>query len=492
MYNDIFVSDDKDDLLRAVTTLKSWKLRMSSFYSVGFSATLAIIEADLKSFDPLYATEDLQCFYASALSRFLNYAHSLTMTQCSMYGAAKELGIDSFIVDIRHLCSHSSALPNLDTLKACSVSCKKWLRYFYWDNLLSEAKDVTVNDLPTVAGTAAVEKELDSLLLHYDFVTHQLWRRKKVINDVEHELVMPSLFTYAVSAETVNLMMIRSQLLKDLAAILEKNRGKLSVVHLFCRLLVDKGQYLLADCVTTTTDDFLAVTVVHQNLFHMIASAGIVGEVLRKFLTTSIDLSVKEEIRHGAAFWANQVLKTWGAYQQIRATQLVETAREDLLNLNWESINTKSLDKNIERAFEALGLTRENSLLFGPIKKNPWNIKFSREFVKRQLKHTNLQNKDAHEKLVHFADPPLSAKAVKEFQDMLASYVDPLEVAMELENKKGRVEAPVDFEFKTVMDMDSEECEEGNADLGIWSYPDEVINWEKVPIGSHLRHVAVE
>lgn len=493
VYNDIFLSDDLEGYRRALQTLKTWKVRMSAFYSVGLSATLALLEADVKSADPRYTPEDVQVWYSTAFNRFLNYAHSLTMTQCSMYGAAKELGIHSFIVDIRHLCSHSSALPRVDTFLACSVACKKWLRLFYWDNLLKEAKDVTVKDLPVVSGTDGITKELEFLLKIYDFTSHQLWRRKKVTGEVDKAELTDAYVQYARSLESDNLMMIRAQLLKDCSVILESNRGKLSTIHIFCRLVVEQMAHFLSDATQEQSMDVLAITVVHQNFFHMIANVGIVGEILRKFLTTCIDSSVDQVTRKGAGYWAAQVLKTCKAYYKIRKAQLEEMSPEELLNLNWDSINTKSLDKTIERGFYCLGLQRENSLIFGVGKRNFWEIKFSREFVNRQLKHTNVENKEAHLGLIYFADPPLPEKFIVDFQELISSFVDPLK--SEMEKSKEIVDVSMDYEIKDPADVEvigekeAADEDDDDSDLGLWSAPDEGVNWERCAIGTHLWHV---
>lgn len=516
MYKDIFVSEDVQDYRRALATLKTWKIRMSAFYSCGLSATLALLEADVKALDARYCVEDLQVWYATAFNRFLNFAHSLTMTQCSMYGAAKELGIHTFIVDIRHLCSHGAALPSLDTFGACSEACKKWLRLFYWDNLLNETKDVTVKDLPAISGTEAITKEFRFLLSIYDLTCHQIYKRHKVVGEVAKGEITDPFSQYARSLESDNLLLIRAQLLKDCAVILENNRGKLASVHIFCRLVVEQMKYFLADAVTQNSSDNstaeLEVTVVHQNFFHMVANAGIVGEVLRTLLTTCIDSSVDEVTRNGAGYWAGQVLRTCRAYREIRRAQQKELSPEDLVKLNWDSINTKSLDKTIERAFGRMGLQRENALLFGVSKRNYWAIGFTKDFIGRQVKHTRAHNKDAHATLLYFAEPPLTDKEIKYHQQSISLFLDPLEaVKKSLEMLKSpkvttttAVDVPMDvFEIRELEELEELEKEKeqekekdedsdgdnDGVDMGIWSCPDEGVNWERCPIGSHLWHV---
>lgn len=466
-------------------------MRMSSFYSIGLSATLALVEANCKALDPNYSPEDLQVWYSTAFNRFLNYAHSFTQTQCSMYGAAKELGIDSFIVDVRHLCSHGQYLPSLETFTACSASCMKWLRLFFWDNLLKEAKDVTAKDLPKISSTDGLVKELEFLFTIYDFTSHQIWKRKKEIAEIAKEELIESFNQYARSLESDSLMMIRAQLIKDLSVILETHRGKLTPIHIFCRLIVEKMVHFLTDPLTESSSDHLEVTVVHQNFFHLIANTGIVGEVLRKLLTTSIESSsVSADIRSGCGYWAGQILKTCWAYTEIRKDEDKRLSLEELMKINWETVNTKSLDKSIERAYSKLGLERNNSLIFGVGKKSFWEIKFTREFIKRQLRHTSKWNKEAHMKLVYFADPPLSAKDVNEFQEIITAFVEPLEEAP-VAKKKKKVEVEVNMDY-TIKELDDDVVEKENdpqVDMGIWSVPDEGFNWEKCPIGSNLWHV---
>lgn len=458
---------------------------MSSFCSVGLSATLVLLEAEVLYFVPHSSLETLQVSYASALNRFLNYAHSLTMSQSSMYGAAKQLGINSFVVDVRHLCSHGAALPALETLQLCAESCKKWLRLFYWDNLLEECRDVVERDISNLA--CPTIKEFSFLLSIYDFTAHQIFNRRRVVGEIGSKEVIDQTFSqYAKTLQSENLLLIRGQVLKDCLVILEKHQGKLSVVHVFCRLIIEKMKYFLADAMADRSANTLEVTVVHQNFFHMIASAGIVGEVLRKLLTSCIDATLDPVTRDGAGFWARQVLRTCSALKAVRKNCSVEMSPEEQMNINWESINTKSLDRTIERAFATEGLPRESSLIFGESKKNVWKVEFTREFVRRQVKHVTAQNLEAHLKLLEFVEPPLNEESLRDFRELIESFIDPLASTERWNKSKGRVELPMDYEIKDLVEPEAEDEED---DLGIWSCPDEGLNWEKCCIGSHLLHV---
>lgn len=247
-------------------------------------------------------------------------------------------------------------------------------------------------------------------------------------------------------------------------------------------------KYFLKDPLEPASGDHVAVTVVHQNLFHMIANQGIVGEVLRTFLTSSIDSDLEPSIRNGASFWAKQILKTCVALRKIRQQQLEDMKPEELLNVNWESINTKSLDRIIERAFASLGLQRDSSLIFGVTKKNSWHIKFTRDFVLRQIKHTNSINRDANKTLLEFVDPPLSNTVKQDFMEVIDSFINPLEEAKKPIKRKLSFETAVQF---TVKEAEEPTEKRSKEDWGIWSCPDEGIKWERCPIGSAISHVPV-
>jgi len=85
-------------------------------------ATSVLVQAQLEDQE---GNAKIQNTYASAFTRFYNFMSSIIQghNMTSMYETARELGLQSFIVDLRHLCAHGQELPPVEVLrKTCGRS----------------------------------------------------------------------------------------------------------------------------------------------------------------------------------------------------------------------------------------------------------------------------------------------------------------------------------------------------------------------------------
>ena len=101
--------------MEGYNTLLAWKIRRSQETPAGIQCTIALLDASVK--DNEETTLDsftLNILYSTSLTKFVNFAASFQMGQGTMYKSAYFLGIDSFIIDLRHLCAHGKQTPNLE------------------------------------------------------------------------------------------------------------------------------------------------------------------------------------------------------------------------------------------------------------------------------------------------------------------------------------------------------------------------------------------
>lgn len=480
MYDCLFGQEQDHSL--ALDTMRVWQRRAMNLFPAALSATLVLLQADQKCAQLVAddrhrsETRQIQVGYAMAFNQFMNYIHSLTRSQCSMYGAARELGLNSFIVDIRHMCSHSAEMPAIETFQMCSAACMNWLQIFYWDNLIKEVSDVTATELLWPAGSKmeGIRNEFAFLLEVYDYTAHLLWRKASADTDGAPE----NFVQYSQSLESGNLMLIRAQVLRDLASVFENNSGDVAVGNTFCHLV---PQCLTNMLTNRETKDHLPITVVHQNLFHMLANVGLIPQFLRRLFCILNNADAPSGLRTGAIFWAEQILKTCLAFRVIKEKLYKELSPEKFAKLNWNSINTKSLDRVIENAFSAEGLQRADSLLFGRSMKSHWTVRFSKEYVRQQLTKVNTENAKVATMLLEFAHPPFEETDKWVLSHVIEIYVSPFTEMQQQHSADGQH----GFKLQNLESMDGGK----DSDMGIWSLAPPNIDWSSSCLGTLPRQL---
>lgn len=176
---------------KAYRRMKIWKLRRLNLTPGTILSTLLIIEAELK--DAEYTKEgrplDACAVYSSAFTRFLNYMSAISQAQNmkTMYAAARELNIDPFLVDLRHLCAHGHTMPSLDVFRRTSRYCLNWLREFYWDLEKETMVDVDAKFVRKKNITAFDENVREMFLL-YDAASEAVARGYPKVGEAKKHL----------------------------------------------------------------------------------------------------------------------------------------------------------------------------------------------------------------------------------------------------------------------------------------------------------------
>lgn len=102
----------------------------------------------------------------------------------SMYMTAKELGLDSFMVDLRHLCAHGHDLPDLDVFQRSATYLLDWLHTFYWKRELETIEDAQVHNVHQDR-SLEYEEFLASLFHVYDTATEALHNSCRMLKDIK-------------------------------------------------------------------------------------------------------------------------------------------------------------------------------------------------------------------------------------------------------------------------------------------------------------------
>lgn len=159
-----------------------WRARRSQETMTGVLCTLTLLDIHLKdAAGTITDRSTLSTLYASTLTKFINYATSYQVGETSMYRSAKKLGIESFLIDLRHMCAHGKQLPSLEVFRKSHRTCLNWIKQFFWDQELTKICDATSKDFRFDSELAAKVK---NILLFYDTLAQLLQKNITRLEDL--------------------------------------------------------------------------------------------------------------------------------------------------------------------------------------------------------------------------------------------------------------------------------------------------------------------
>lgn len=190
VYEDAY-SGDYNKTKSAVKAMAEWRDFMRDYYRPGMDCTRGLLHVGLKDNKIFPKAEqtledlDLQLMYSAEIMRFLN------MTGCSnkghnngkkisLYARAKELGIEDWVVNIRHQAAHQSSLPPLTILRMALRFILSWLQREYWEIEKAGMKEVQIEDSTTV-----LKENLTNLLHVYVSLKEQSILGFKIVKDIQ-------------------------------------------------------------------------------------------------------------------------------------------------------------------------------------------------------------------------------------------------------------------------------------------------------------------
>lgn len=164
-----------------------WKLRKAQETPNNILCTYALLEAHLKDeMKIIKGISSLCTIYGSALTKFVNCALSSIPGNMSMYRAAESLGIESYIIDIRHLCSHGTQSPQLEVFRSSNIYCLQWLKTHYWEKEIEKLENCCLDDLKSQAQLAH-EAQAAEMFLVLDTTIEGLSKGFVSFEDVEND-----------------------------------------------------------------------------------------------------------------------------------------------------------------------------------------------------------------------------------------------------------------------------------------------------------------
>lgn len=245
-------SPQTEDRSKALQRLTIWKLRRQTLTPATVMGTIAILEVQLKDIANTLSEHDLRAMYSNAFTKFMNYISSIVRGRelKSMYATANALGIEPFLVDLRHLCAHGQVLPALNMSRRTAAYCMDWLRQFYWDRERDVICDAGVNDV-RLKSSLQLEESVSEWFSLYDAATKAIISGCRIIDDVRSSQqdildaeALEKLQTYSYEIRNDKLSFVANSAINRLATLTNstgRDRGNDSI---YCDILIAQKYFM--------------------------------------------------------------------------------------------------------------------------------------------------------------------------------------------------------------------------------------------------------
>lgn len=378
----------------AFNKMMVWKGRSHDKTPASILSTLALLGVELNSEICHLSETDVSTLYSNALTKFLNYMTSVTQVKRfkTMYQAAAELGLDPYLIDLRHLCAHGNRTPSLETLQRVHQYCMHWLKGYYWDHLVQTLQPVTSVDLKTDV-LLAMQTKLDDLFTVYDNATEVIIRGSND-GDVDTEK-RNNLESFVEKMEDANAEMptVAKTAMKNIAKLLKTNTSvplhKISI--LLCSLILSPSRKrFFLESPTDTQKLKQDVIETHQQLFRQLSAYGLIGDFMNGLIRCAENQSESKSRRMGAMFWVEALVEALKIFDLFCVTlkEIIESS-DCYENPNFSELNQETLRKDHLRIYQHMGHTERTVLIFGENVQYPNTFRLTKRFIEQRMLHVD-------------------------------------------------------------------------------------------------------
>lgn len=464
--------------------LQVWRIRRGAETSASILSTAAILEVQLRDESgEVKSQSDLQSMYSGAFTRFLNYVSSIEQRQRkrTMYAIANQLGIESFLVDLRHLCSHGKDSPSLEVFRRSASYCMNWLRSFYWEREMKFIQDVDVTTLK-VHNTIRFERNLRRLLLLYDAVTEALHHDCEtieelygIVTDVDRKDIMRE---YIAQLCEHSLKKIFNCVVSDLFMAVKSRIVKESS-YIFSEQLLRCPYFVKA--VSANDPHRPSLLKLHERLLLEMQSTGILSTFFQKCIFVSEDMHESESSRDAAAFWADKILEGLELLQKTPTNIRLDrySSKQELIKAE-----NKAYSELLKCRKEA-GINTDDTFILKNWMLNPIEITINENFLESRVK--NLSEHTRH--IVRRAIGMVQVKDEKK-QEKYKKILELISV-IDSSTKSGKVGSDpdsksfcMDDDLLPLIPAETKERLERQKLVGIFREGPKQIDWKTIPIGT--------
>lgn len=346
VYDWLFAQNSGIDTRRlALSRIKLWKLRRGNLTPASILSTLTILDVQLKDDkrEKRFTDDELRSMYSNAFTRFVNYMSSIMRSRQlqSMYSTARELGIEPFLVDLRHLCAHGQVLPSLEISRRTADYCMNWLREFYWERERNFITDATVHDVH-LKSSAELEQSIGEWFVLYDAATEAIIKGFRNVDDLigakrSERLSDPcieQLQAFSQQFRNNKMSFIANKAINQLALLSNSNERDRSNSQIYCDVLFGCEYFMKRSAeysaLATNKEEKIKFIGVHQNLFRMFAICDFINAVFMRLLAVCEDDAEDEYLKNAASFWANEIATGFLVFKEFK--MLYKSKKENVSN----------------------------------------------------------------------------------------------------------------------------------------------------------------
>lgn len=490
-----------DDKKKAYLRLQSWKVRRSYETLTGVFCTLSLLDVHLKDVtgqitDPF----TLSTLYASTLTKFLNLASSFQLREATMYRSAQRLGLDSFLVDLRHLCSHGKQLPSVEVFRKSHRYCLDWIKKYFWENELKNVTDATSKD---IRYDETLGEKLRDIFPFYDTLAELLHKNVIKFQDLAARDTIrkrwPSLEKFMREKKLNSFRQAFNFLTTVLTKIIESkmmNQNPRTFFHeMFecCNYFMQASESFDAESTELSEEDedededddetesegsppkrkkVEPTTIV--NLFQHLVWQIAKHDHLKLFLDMLYQISMNggedSERRTAARFWITITLGSFRYYQKYCQFSKDSAILQTKITAEVKSIYSYQLDANLKKIFIFVG----TQVL-------PSSLKYSREFYIQVLNNFDADNESICVNLLPFVHPPLSSQQLAEIDNLV-------KIGTSSERKGQTLTTDKVYSIEDLLPSQREKSRAEKSDF-IWEKSLDNVDWSSQPIGKDFSIV---
>uniref|UniRef100_A0A182IJB2 Bromodomain associated domain-containing protein n=1 Tax=Anopheles atroparvus TaxID=41427 RepID=A0A182IJB2_ANOAO len=524
VYDKIFHSpaDDIESKEEAVKWLNVWKVRQNREIPICIRCTLVVLEAllfDLRSQrGDRENTTETKNIYAGAFTRFINFVtegpQNFRWRKTSIAQHVRGLGIETYLVELRHLCAHRSISVSIDVFRRSAQYCMDWLQASYWDRELSTMQPVTILTIKTEEQLVKLP-ELTTTLRTYDVATAGRAMGFATVSQVKHKL-KPDELELLRGFSSDKLKVISSLMLQRLRDNMALPRNSVGVNALCNGILTNCRRMIMAPVakVGITQKQIGPLGAIHSELFQYLATIGCLQPFFERLIAICENENEDDELRLAAKDWSSRIGMgfqfLWLFKQYARSLppeRLVRFHESSKLKLA-RSVFQEWFQQRYPRGFKlfpVLGVTIDC----------PWQLQLSAAYVRNRLAAANSYTRDIIPILLSSMQPTLPESKRQNLETLVHIYIGQGKINDIMDIDEPPSEGPLPkrtanpkapfaskepekiytkedivkaLATKRRSDDPVEELEAGSKKIkrsGPWSESLEAIAWERCPLGTY-------
>ncbi|XP_017863213.1 PREDICTED: uncharacterized protein LOC108613924 [Drosophila arizonae] len=404
------------NLRKALSHMGIWNLRRGSLCPASVMATAVLVKAQLEDKE---GSDNIQSIYASAFTRFFNFMSSIMQNynMSSMYVTAQQLGLQSFIVDLRHLCAHGQELPPVLVLRHTAAHCLDWLRTYYW---LPQKERLSNLDAPKLQRKDVVkfENEVGTLFEMFDLALEcelNGAQKLKSISKLKPSAEFNKIRVYCSTRKLKISKEVLDTVVSELGVAVKRQNSAMKDLLDIYMAGVLKMKYFLGAGLAHSDNEELVIKAT-QGLFRLLAMQGYIENMFVAFVQLSENTTECDERRRGASYWATKMLQTFGMLCRMKRMYKEELdSNSNIKAVDFTTLNKSEISKTMRRLLIHSGVDQSLTLIFGECPRKPRSWVFEREFLMNRLGPLNKYSVPILKGLLPLVVPPLSDEQIDDF-----------------------------------------------------------------------------